>query len=334
MANTDKTHHVVVALQALFCPVPELELPAPHTYELRSYEKTPFDLVKERIRDADVVITTTAPITAEALSPDASPHLKMIAVVASGTDIVHLPSCHARGIVVGNTPHCNATAVAEHTVALYFAARRSITLSHSLTQSGEWYRNGAVFKALSGPNDKPPRTRSSEVFGIFGYGAVGKQLQLVAEGLGMKTLIAGRKAGASVEGRVPFERVIREASVIALCLPRGPDTLNLISTTEFTAMRPDALVINVSRGGIVDEVALVAALRERRIAGAATDVYVHEPASPEDSPLLGPDVADLNLITTPHTAWVAEDTQDNYQRALKDNIHGWLTTGQPKYPVV
>ncbi|KAI1460414.1 D-isomer specific 2-hydroxyacid dehydrogenase [Annulohypoxylon moriforme] len=329
------THHVVVALETFFVPVPRFEFPAGHTYELREYSRTRPEEVAERIRDADIVLVTIAQMSAAALSVEASPRLKMISVVASGTDNVDLAACKARGIVVANTPHCNTVSVAEHIVALYFATRRSVTLSHTLVQTGVWAGKGPQQARLNGPDEKPPRTCRDETLGIIGYGAVGKLLEKMAKGLGMMVLISGRKgASTAPEGRTPFETLIRESSIIVLCLPRSPETLNTISEAELSLMKPYAVIVNVSRGGIVDEKALVAALKTRRIAGYGTDVYETEPASSENSLLVGPDTADLNLVTTPHVAWVAEDTIDNYNKATKENVEGWLGTGQPRYLVI
>ncbi|XXG98945.1 hypothetical protein Hte_005278 [Hypoxylon texense] len=330
-----QTHHIVVALESFFVPIPPLDLPAPHTYELQEYSRTRPDQVAERIRDADILISTIVPITADVLRPAVSPRLKMVAVVASGTDAVDLDACRARGVVVANTPHCNTVAVAEHTVALYFAARRSVVLSHALVQAGAWPQSGTLQKALNGPDGKPPKTCRDETLGIVGYGAVGKVVESMAKGLGMKVLISGRKGESTApEGRTPFETLIRESSVVVLCLPRSPGSLDLISDAELGAMKPYAVLVNVSRGLIVDEKALVAALRSGRIAGYATDVYAREPASAENSPLVGPQTEGLNLVTTPHVAWSAESTNEKFHRALKENIAGWLSTGQPKYPVV
>lgn len=330
------THHVVVALESFFVPVPPFDFPAGHTYELRSYSRTRPDEVAARIRDADIILVTVVPVSAADLSEEASPRLKMIAVVASGTDNVDLETCRRRGIVVANTPHCNAVAVAEHAIALYFATRRSVALTHTLVQAGEWSKRGSLLHTLDDVDGKPPRTCRDETLGIIGYGAVGKIIETMAKALGMKVLISARRGASTVpEGRTSFETLIRESSVIVLCLPRSPETLNLISENEFLAMKPYAVIVNVSRGGIVDESALMSHLRSRKIAGYGTDVYLTEPATTENSLLLRPDLtAGLNIVTTPHVAWCAGDTISNYNRATKENIEGWLETGQPKYPVI
>ncbi|KAI0432568.1 D-isomer-specific 2-hydroxyacid dehydrogenase family protein [Xylaria sp. FL1042] len=328
-----KTHWVIVALETFFCPLPNFTLPAPHTCEFRNYERTRPDQVAERVRDADIVIMTILPMTAKILSAEVTPQLKMVSVIASGTDAVDLAACRARGIVVGNTPHCNVTTVTEHVLTLYFTTRRSIMLTHSLTRAGDWATKGSQQSTMNGPDGKPPRTCRDEILGIIGYGAIGRNIDVTAKMLGMKTLVAGRKGAPAQEGRVPFERVIRESSVLVVCLPRSPETLNLISETEFGMMRPDGLLINVSRGGIVDEKALVSALKEGRIAGAGTDVYSQEPAEPANSVLLAADTAGLNLATTPHVAWYSEETFDNYSRTCRANVAGFVTAGEPVHRV-
>jgi lactate dehydrogenase-like 2-hydroxyacid dehydrogenase len=167
-------------------------------------------------------------------------------------------------------------------------------------------------------------------------GVIGKRIADLGRALGMKVLIAARKANASSslagalpapsadEGRVPFDDVLRQATVLALALPRNPETLNLISTAELEKMHPYALLINIARGGIVDEVAVVQALKDKRIAGYATDVYDVEPVGgPEDTPLLSEDAKDLNIVMTPHLAWFSQRTLKNLGDILKATVESW-----------
>ncbi|KAI0206310.1 D-isomer-specific 2-hydroxyacid dehydrogenase family protein [Astrocystis sublimbata] len=328
-----QTHWVIVALESRFCPLPDFVLPAGHTCEFRDYTETRPGLIAERTQDADIVIMTILPMTADILSPEVTPRLKMISVIASGTDTVDLAACRARGIVVGNTPHCNVTTVTEHVLALYFATRRAIIPTNALTRAGDWDGKGSQLAILNGPDGKAPRTCRDEVLGIIGYGAIGKNIESTAKLLGMKTMIAGRKGNPATSGRILFETVIREASVIIVCLPRSPETLNLISGAEFEQMKPYSLLINVSRGGIVDESALLSALREGKIAGAGTDVYSKEPANPSNNDLLAPGAEGLNLVTTPHVAWYAEETFTNYSRACRANIAGFVTARKAEHQV-
>ncbi|KAJ2999210.1 hypothetical protein NUW58_g61 [Xylaria curta] len=257
----------------------------------------------------------------------------VVSIIASGTDSVDLATCCARGIAVGNTPHCNVTTVTEHVLALYFATRRSIVQTNMLTRAGDWPTKGSQQATMDGPDNKAPRTCHDELVGIIGYGAIGKNIESTARLLGMKTAVAGRKGAQAPEGRVAFETVIHESSVLVVCLPRSPETLNLISEVEFNQMKPYALLINVSRGGIVDEGALLSSLRQGKIAGAGTDVYSQEPAAPSNNILLTSDTADLNLVTTPHVAWYSEETFDNYNRACRSNVAGFVTKGEPEYRV-
>lgn len=118
--------------------------------------------------------------------------------------------------------------------------------------------------------------------------------------------------------------MIQQSTVIFLAVPLTESTRDLISTKELEAMSHRTLVINVSRGGVVNEEALVQALKDGHIAGAATDVFTEEPAGPHNSPLLRPDTQGLNLLVTPHLAWLAQKTVDNQSRMLQEALEGWV----------
>lgn len=318
-------HFNIVALETFFSPLPKISVPKPHTFTLTEHNRTTVAEIPDRIKDADILITTTIPVRAEHLSKEISPNLKLISVQASGTDSVDLDVCRQRGIRVLNSPGCNVDAVAEHAVGLYFATRRSIVPTMKATREGEWPRQGNLMR-MTFSNGQSPRSCHGETAVIIGYGGVGRRIESIFTSLGMKVLISGRKNASSgaASGRVEFEKGIREATVLVLCCPRTEETVGMISGPEFEKMRPDALVINVARGGIVVEEELLKALESGKIAGAATDVYDQEPASPESSVLLGAD-AGLNLVTTPHTAWIGMDTMVNYQRVVLENINGYIS---------
>lgn len=163
--------------------------------------------------------------------------------------------------------------------------------------------------------------------------ALGKRIAAIGGALGMKVLVAARKPSSdhslesaqdvlpapnAHDGRVAFDQVLQQATVIVLSLPRNPQTMNLVSTAEFGKMHPHAVLINIARGGIVDESAAVLALKERRIAGYATDVYEVEPlGGPEDTPLLSEEAKDLNITMSPHLAWFSQRTIKNLGDILK-----------------
>lgn len=150
----------------------------------------------------------------------------------------------------------------------------------------------------------------------------------------MQVLIASRKNTAlsdvlptanSNEERVPFEDVLRRSTVLVLSLPRNPQTLNLLSTPEFEKMSPYAVLVNISRGGIVDEAALVEALKQGQIAGYATDVFDKEPLEgPEECVFLSEEAKDLNITMSPHLAWFSQRTLKNLGQILKDTIEAWI----------
>ena len=323
------THFKIVALETFFTELPELSVPAPHTFSLVEYNRTKIDEIPSRIKDADILIITTIPLRAEVLSKEVSPNLKLVAAVASGTDSIDLGACTSRGIRVLSSPNCNVDAVAEHAVALYFATRRTIVPTMRDLRAGEWPLRGTLMKSAYAAG-QPPRGCTEEIVTVVGHGGVGKKVSKMLGALGMKVIIAARKGAPATEGRVPFEEALAMASVVVLCCPRSPETLNLLAGPEFEKMRKDAVLVNVARGGIVDEQALLTALKEGQIAGAAVDVFGTEPAGPETSPLLGEEAEGLNLVVTPHTAWIGGMTTANYQRVLQENIDGFILGQVPQ----
>jgi lactate dehydrogenase-like 2-hydroxyacid dehydrogenase len=151
--------------------------------------------------------------------------------------------------------------------------------------------------------------------------------------LGMQVLVAARKTPSLEDAlpipsaggdRVPFDHVLKQATVLVLSLPRIPETLNLISTADLAKMHPYAVIINIARGGIVDEAAVVQALKNKQIAGYATDVYEVEPVEgPRDTPLLVEDAEHLNITMSPHLAWFSQRTLKNLGDILKATVESW-----------
>lgn len=171
-------HHEIVALEKQLQPLPidGFGLPAGTTYTLTVYESTPSrELLHARIRHATIVIVTTVRLDAETLHPTVTPHLRYIAVSATGTDPVDLDACRARRIRVTNCPGANLDAVSEHALGVYFAARRRTVLLDRVTraQPSEWRDKGSVIHCMRLPDGTPPVTCSDEVMGIIGYGGLG-----------------------------------------------------------------------------------------------------------------------------------------------------------------
>ncbi|EED21486.1 D-isomer specific 2-hydroxyacid dehydrogenase family protein [Talaromyces stipitatus ATCC 10500] len=333
-------HHHLVHLQAgLFDPSHQFTAPPGITLTQEHYSNTTPDQLHARLRDATILVLCYTRINAEALSEAVSPKLKFIAITAVGTDSVDLETCRRRGIRVSNCPGSNVESVSNHVMALYFAARRNVVRMDRATKDGTWLKVGSMLSNRMADRDGDwCLTCEEEVMGILGYGYVGKRVAKMAQALGMKVLIAGRKGEDSPSTsndtdiqRIPFDEVLQKSTVLVIAVPRIPETMNMISTAEFAKISHKAVLINVSRGGIVDEVALLQALKYRSIHGAATDVFAIEPASVKTSPLLAEGVEELNLTTSPHVAWCADRTAKNYARMSPENVMNFLL-GQGRFP--
>ncbi|KAL3468012.1 D-isomer specific 2-hydroxyacid dehydrogenase [Aspergillus heterothallicus] len=322
-------HHHIVFLQGDVLQIPQFDLPKPFTYSQTVYSWTTAAQVPERIRDASIIALSAARIDAHALSPEVSPHLKLIVMIATGYDCIDLEACRKRGITVCNCPNSNIEAVSEHAIGMYFAARRKLLDMHMATRAGKWKEKGNLMLDYVDKDGTPPLTCQEEIAGIIGNGSVGKRIAMLASKLGMKVMVSERKSSSTADSsRVPFESVIKQSTVLFVAVPLLESTRNFISAPEFESMSPHAVLVNVSRGGTVDEEALVKALRERKISGAATDVFKEEPAGPGNSPLVAEDAKDLNIIATPHLAWLSQRTAVNYATKLKSAVERW-SRGQP-----
>ncbi|KAJ0322247.1 hypothetical protein COL5a_008856 [Colletotrichum fioriniae] len=358
------THHVIVKLETIHVPPPEVndgDLGAGVTHEVIGYEYTrPSEsaVAAARALPASVLITTTVPINKETLGE--APYLKCIITETVGTDHIDLEECRRRGVTVIYSPNATVEAVSEHALGLYFSSRRRFVtlhntmMDHAEGRSNPWRTKGSMSSLLLDSEGRPPHTCGNEVVGMIGYGPIGQRVAKMCRALGMEVLVAARKkntapvvngngvtaiaATAAVSAqpngngdthRTPFAEVIRRATTLFFIVPLTAETRNLIGEAEMAMMRPDAVIINVGRGGTVNEAALVAALREGRISGAATDVYEIEPAgSGRDSVLLGEEAKGLNLTLTPHLAWCADQTRVNIRRVVGENVRLFFGGGK------
>ena len=169
-------HHEIVALERIHQPLPQsFDFPSSTTYNLTIYDRPDATLLHSRIKNATVLIVTTIKISAETLSPNVTPNLQLIAVMASGTDPVDLEACRARGIRVTNCPAANVDSVSEHAISLYFAARRRTVMLDRATRKvpSDWKEKKTLTAMLRFGHGEPPLSCGDEVLGVVGYGALG-----------------------------------------------------------------------------------------------------------------------------------------------------------------
>lgn len=271
------------------------------------------DDVAARIADAQIVVTNKVILDAEVL--DSAPGLRLVCVAATGTNNVDLEAAARNGITVCNVRDYGTPSVVEHVFALILSLRRRLFEYRSALAEGAWHAS-PHFCLL----DYPMAELSGKTLGIIGYGVLGQAVARVAEALGMQVLIARRPGGSLQPDRIPLETLLARADVVSLHCPLTDQTRGLIGESELARMRPEALLINTARGGIVDEAALLDALKRHTIAGAGIDVLGTEPP-PATHPLLTAQLP--NLIVTPHIAWASREARQRLSDQLAANIEAF-----------
>jgi glycerate dehydrogenase len=269
--------------------------------------------VAGRIRNAEVVVTNKV-VLDEGLLRSAKA-LRLICVAATGTNNVDLAAADRLGIAVRNVRGYATASVVQHVFAVILGHFASLADYRADVTTGAWSRS-EFFCLL----DHPIEEIAGRTLGIVGLGDLGGGVARVAEAFGMRVLVASRDAADTRPGRVALHDLLPQVDVLSLHCPLTDQTRGLIGATELGLMRPDALLVNTARGGIVDEDALAAALRARQIGGAALDVLTREPPPP-DHPLLAPDIP--NLILTPHVAWASRGARQRLLDAVANNISGY-----------
>jgi len=279
--------------------------------DYRPYPSSVADQLIERCEDAAVVITNKVPLDAAALA--ALPHLKRVCVAATGVDCVDAAAAERHGVQVLNVKGYGTDSVAEHVIAMAVQLVRGTHDSARAAIDGRW-SDSAVF-AVHG---QPIAELSELTLGIVGRGSIGEAVGRRAAALGMTVRYA------SASGRVPsgddectLDALFEQCDLISLHCPLVPGTRAMIDAGRLSRMKRGARLINTARGPLIDDAALVSALRDGRLAGAAIDVLDREPP-PADHPLLQADVP--NLIVTPHVAWASQRAQRRLAEAVVANV--------------
>jgi glycerate dehydrogenase len=284
------------------------------------YPSSHGEQIVERLKGATVAITNKTPLRAAALRQ--LPELKMIAVAATGYDVVDVAYCREHGVAVANIRNYAVHTVPEHTFALILALRRNLIAYHADVERGVWNRSEQFCFF-----DHPILDLYGTQLGIVGEGVLGRAVAAIGTAFGMRAVFADHplRVGEDLEYQ-PLQRLIAESDVLTLHSPLLPETRNMIGEAQLRSMKRSAILINTARGGLVDEPALVKALNQGWIAGAGFDVLTTEPPR-EGNPLL--ELHRPNLIVTPHIAWASMGAMQFLADQLIDNIDAW-SRGAPQ----
>jgi glycerate dehydrogenase len=272
----------------------------------------------ERIRDADIVLLNGLELSRESLR--GAPNLKLVALAATGTDNVDLAAARELGVAVCNVRGYCTSSVVQHVWGLILSLTQHLAGFTRLATDGSWSKHEPLIEMRY-----PIRELHGRVFGVVGWGALGRGAARVAETLGMRVVIANRPGESPRPDRMELGQLLASSDIVSLHCPLNDSTRGLIGARQLALMKPDALLINTARGALVDGHALKAALEAGRLGGAGIDVLPQEPP-PADHPLLDPEIP--NLILTPHVAWAAKEARQRCLDEMAANIEDFSSGGR------
>jgi len=279
---------------------------------------TPSDSVaiQKNCAGAQVVLTNKVPLDAATLA--ALPDLKLIAVLATGFNIIDAKAARAQRITVCNVPGYSTPAVAQHTVALMLEWSNHAALHDQSVRSGEWVRSPRFSYWKT-----PLRELAGRTVGLIGHGAIGARVGEIVHALGAKVLAHSRRRqnAPTWEGFAWADvgEIFENADIVSLHCPQTPENTRFVNAALLARMKPDALLVNTARGGLIDEAALAQALKAGRPGAAALDVVTTEPMR-ADCPLLGLP----NCFITPHLAWASEESRKRLLEVSLANVKAFL----------
>lgn len=278
--------------------------------ELTVYDRTPPEAVLERIGDAEAIYTNKTVLSRELIQ--AMPSVRFIGVLATGYNVVDVQAARERGIVVCNIPTYGTDAVAQYVFALLLELCHHVAHHAQAVQQGRW---------TACPDfcfwDYSLIELSGKTMGIVGYGRIGQRTAQIARAFGMQVL--AYDAFVQAEECVPLDELLERSDVVSLHCPLFPETKHIIRGETIARMKDGAILINTSRGPLVDEAALREALTSGKLYGAAVDVVSTEPVQP-DNPLLGLE----NCLITPHIAWAPRESRQRLMDIAVENLRCFL----------
>ena len=286
--------------------------------EVSIFDRTDDDEVVRRVQHASCVLVNKIPFTQELI--EVLPELRYLGVTATGYDIVDLEAASARGIVVSNIPTYGTDSVAQHVIALLLEFARGVGVHDAAVHQGEWSASPDWCFSR-----QPMFELNGLTLGVVGIGRIGQSVARIAQAMGMRLIAhdlywpdAEHLAGLEVE-QVDMDTLFRESDVVTLHCPLTQDNERLVNRDRLASMKPGAILINTSRGPLVDEQALADALTNGVIAGAGLDVLDQEPPA-ADNPLL----TTPNCRITPHIAWYARESRQRLLQIAADNLEAFL----------
>lgn len=269
--------------------------------------------VTQRARSAEVVITNKAVLDRKVLAE--LPVLRLVSVCATGTNVVDLDAASERGIVVCNVPGYSTASVAQHTLALLLELTQAVGRHSESAKAGRWSASQDFSYWEQELVELEGRT-----LGVVGFGAIGKRVAAIAQAFGMQVLVHTRTplANANVEF-TDLDSLFERSDVVTLHCPLSEETRHLVNAARLARMKPEAYLINTSRGPLIDEAALAHALEHKLIRGAAVDVLSIEPPDPENPLLKAP-----ACLVTPHIAWATRASRKRLLETTTENVRAFL----------
>lgn len=285
--------------------------------ELEVYSQSSPEDTPEKVKDADVVIVNKVPMNAQTLK--GADKLKMIAITATGYNIIDKAYTDSKGIAVANVGGYSTDSVAQHTFAMALYLIEQLDYYDKYVKSGEYVKSD-IFCHI----DRRIRELAQKTWGIIGLGAIGKRVAQIAEAFGCKVIYystSGKNTNSAYES-VGLDELLGRSDVVSIHAPLNAATENMMNLERFRKMKSDAILINVARGPIVNERDLVTALNEGLIGGAGLDVISAEPMK-AGNPLL--EIQDSSkLIVTPHIAWATREARIRLMDEVYLNIEAFL----------
>lgn len=288
--------------------------------EVTVHDRTPPEQIEPRARLAEAVLTNKTALNRETIRHLAQ--LKYIGVLATGYNVVNVEAAKKRGIVVTNVPGYGTASVAQHVFGLLLELTHQVGHHAFTVRKGRWSRTPDFCYWLH-----PLVELDGLTMGVVGYGAIGQAVARIALGFGMKVLIADPGPPAALPAgaaAVALDELLSRSDVVSLHCPLTPVTERMINEASLNRMKRGAFLINTSRGGLIDEAALLAALQDGRVGGAGLDVLTEEPPS-DKQPLLRA----KNCIVTPHLAWATRAARARLMNEVVENLRAFQA-GKPR----